>query len=165
MQPLPGLMQAAGSDSQCQAIADFFSHSSGTLQDEKKTGKPFRRRTAINLFVEMAARHLATKAAQAAASPFRKWVYNASGFNKYGLMHDDLLYETPDVKQALKRLPEDLLHQRSFRIVRAMQLSMTHDILPKEQWTKFEEDVKYLQPYIDEVRREREEREEWESNN
>ncbi|CAA9993108.1 unnamed protein product [Nesidiocoris tenuis] len=98
-------------------------------------------------------------------TPFRKWVYNASGFNKYGLMHDDLLYETPDVKQALKRLPEDLLHQRSFRIVRAMQLSMTHDILPKEQWTKFEEDVKYLQPYIDEVRREREEREEWESNN
>ncbi|KAH8406419.1 hypothetical protein KR009_004758, partial [Drosophila setifemur] len=34
-------------------------------------------------------------------------------------------------------------------------------ILPKEQWTKYEEDVKYLEPYLEEVQREREEREHW----
>uniref|UniRef100_A0A0A9XBC7 Cytochrome b-c1 complex subunit 7 n=1 Tax=Lygus hesperus TaxID=30085 RepID=A0A0A9XBC7_LYGHE len=99
------------------------------------------------------------------ATPFRKWVYNATGFNKYGLMHDDVLHENEDVKEALRRLPEDLLHARTFRIVRAMQLSMTHDLLPKEQWTKYEEDVRYLQPYLEEVKKEREERAEWDANN
>lgn len=54
-------------------------------------------------------------------------------------MHDDCLYEDDDVKEALRRLPEKLLNERNFRIVRAMQLQIQHDILPKDKWTKYEE--------------------------
>lgn len=77
-------------------------------------------------------------------------------------MHrDDVLYENEDVKEALRRLPKDLYDERHYRIIRALHLSMTKTILPKEQWTKYEEDFKYLEPYIKEVEKEREERTEW----
>lgn len=70
----------------------------------------------------------------------RKWAYNLSGFNKYGLYHDDVLdEEDQDVAEAVRRLPEDLRNGRTFRIVRALQLSLEHDILPKEEWTNFED--------------------------
>ena len=38
---------------------------------------------------------------------------------------------------------------------------MMHQILPKDPWTKYEEDKFYLEPYLKEVIRERKEREEW----
>ncbi|RMC15132.1 hypothetical protein DUI87_07314 [Hirundo rustica rustica] len=69
----------------------------------------------------------------------RKWYYNAAGFNKLGLMRDDTLHEDDDVKEALKRLPEDLYNARVFRIKRALDLSLKHQILPKDQWVKYEE--------------------------
>ncbi|XP_071441042.1 cytochrome b-c1 complex subunit 7-like [Hetaerina americana] len=94
----------------------------------------------------------------------RRWAYNLSGFNKYGLHHDDCLDETEDVKEALRRLPLKVLDERNFRIQRALQLSLTKDILPKEEWTKFEQDNRYLQPYLEEVKKEREEREQWNKN-
>lgn len=56
-----------------------------------------------------------------------------------GLKHDDCLYETPDVEEALKRLPKKLLDERNFRQIRAMQLCTTKSILPRDQWTKYEE--------------------------
>ncbi|XP_037549685.1 cytochrome b-c1 complex subunit 7 [Nematolebias whitei] len=87
--------------------------------------------------------------------------YNLCGFNKLGLMYNDTFYEDQDVKEALKRLPEDVYNERLFRITRAMHLSMKHRILPKEEWTKYEKEVLYLEPYLDEVIRERKEREEW----
>ncbi|XP_048364253.1 cytochrome b-c1 complex subunit 7 [Sphaerodactylus townsendi] len=92
---------------------------------------------------------------------FRKWYYNAAGFNKLGLMRDDTLYEDEDVKEALKRLPEDMYYERLFRIKRAIDLTMRQQILPKEQWVKYEEDKYYLEPYLKEVIRERREKEEW----
>lgn len=96
----------------------------------------------------------------------QKFLYNAAGFNQYGLLRDDLLDEdNPDVKEALRRLPEDIRDERSFRIVRAMQLDTTKDILPKEQWTKLENDVLYLTPIVEEVAREREEKERWNADN
>lgn len=95
---------------------------------------------------------------------FRKWCYNISGFNQYGLWRDDLLYEDQDVKEALRRLPQEIKDQRNFRIIRAMQLDCNKRILPKEEWTTYEEDVRYLQPYVDEVIKEREEREAWEAS-
>ncbi|XP_006130634.1 cytochrome b-c1 complex subunit 7 isoform X2 [Pelodiscus sinensis] len=76
-------------------------------------------------------------------------------------MRDDTLYEDDDVKAALKRLPEKMYNERLFRIKRALDLSMKHQILPKDQWMKYEEDHKYLEPYLKEVIRERLEREEW----
>ncbi|XP_010575383.1 PREDICTED: cytochrome b-c1 complex subunit 7 isoform X2 [Haliaeetus leucocephalus] len=78
-----------------------------------------------------------------------------------GLMRDDTLYEDDDVKEALKRLPEHLYNERIFRIKRALDLSLKHQILPKDQWVKYEEDKHYLEPYLKEVIRERLEREAW----
>ncbi|XP_046383089.1 cytochrome b-c1 complex subunit 7-like [Ischnura elegans] len=94
----------------------------------------------------------------------RKWAYNLSGFNKYGLHYDDCIDENEDVKEALRRLPQKVVDERNFRIQRALHLSLTKDILPKDQWTKFEEDNRYLKPYLEEVEREREEREQWNKN-
>uniref|UniRef100_A0A2K5QW73 Cytochrome b-c1 complex subunit 7 n=1 Tax=Cebus imitator TaxID=2715852 RepID=A0A2K5QW73_CEBIM len=54
-------------------------------------------------------------------------------------MRDDTIYEDEDVKEAIRRLPENLYNDRMFRIKRALDLSMKHQILPKEQWTKYEE--------------------------
>jgi len=54
-------------------------------------------------------------------------------------MRDDTLYEDDDVKEALKRLPEHLYNERIFRIKRALDLSLKHQILPKDQWVKYEE--------------------------
>uniref|UniRef100_A0A8C5N2K6 Cytochrome b-c1 complex subunit 7 n=1 Tax=Leptobrachium leishanense TaxID=445787 RepID=A0A8C5N2K6_9ANUR len=90
-----------------------------------------------------------------------KWYYNIAGFNKLGLMRDDTIYEDDDVKEAVRRLPENLYNDRMFRIKRALDLNISQGILPKQQWTKYEEDVQYLSPYLKEVIRERKEKEAW----
>ncbi|KAI2550768.1 ubiquinol-cytochrome c reductase binding protein [Homo sapiens] len=54
-------------------------------------------------------------------------------------MRDDTIYEDEDVKEAIRRLPENLYNDRMFRIKRALDLNLKHQILPKEQWTKYEE--------------------------
>ncbi|XP_011061610.1 PREDICTED: cytochrome b-c1 complex subunit 7-like [Acromyrmex echinatior] len=97
---------------------------------------------------------------------FRKWYYNACGFNQLGLMKNDLINDQlhSDVAEALRRLPQEILDQRNFRIIRALQLSACHRVLPKEQWTKFEEDIEYLKPYLDEVEKENEEKARWEES-
>ncbi|KAG8005211.1 Cytochrome b-c1 complex subunit 7, partial [Nibea albiflora] len=82
-------------------------------------------------------------------------------FSVSGLMRDDTIYENDDVKEALRRLPENHYNNRMFRMKRALDLSMKQQILPKDQWTKYEEDVHYLAPYLEEVIRERKEKEEW----
>merc|ERR1712212_376252 len=110
-------------------------------------------------FVNMASR--APAASGRLLLSFRKWYYNAAGFNKMGLMRDDCLNEDADVKEAIRRLPENVYNDRIFRIKRALDLSMKSAILPSNQWTKYEEDVHYLEPYLEEVIRERKEREEW----
>nr|XP_037850859.1 cytochrome b-c1 complex subunit 7-like [Chlorocebus sabaeus] len=91
----------------------------------------------------------------------KKWYYNAAGFNKLRLMRDDTIYEDENVKQAIRSLPENLYNDRKFHIKRALDLTMKHQILPKEQWTKYEEENFYLELYLKEVIRERKEREEW----
>ncbi|XP_047378785.1 cytochrome b-c1 complex subunit 7-like [Sciurus carolinensis] len=90
----------------------------------------------------------------------RKWY--AAGFNKLGLMRDDTIYEDEDVQEATRRLPENLHNDRMFLIRRARDLTMRQQILPKEQWTKYEEDKFYLELYLKEAVQERKEREEWE---
>ena len=91
----------------------------------------------------------------------RRWAYNASGFNKLGLLHDDCLYEEDDVKEAIRRLPERVQDERTFRLQRAMQLSMTHQILPKEEWPTYDTDVRYLKELLAEVRLEDREKADW----
>ncbi|XP_049885969.1 cytochrome b-c1 complex subunit 7-like [Pectinophora gossypiella] len=107
---------------------------------------------------------MAFRATPVVRSAMRKWAYNLAGFNRYGLRRDDTLYdEDQDVKVALRRLPKHVLDERTYRQLRALQLSIQKDTLPKDQWTKYEEDTLYLTPIVDQVRREREEREAWES--
>lgn len=55
------------------------------------------------------------------------------------MQRDDTIYEDSDVREALRRLPENQYNERVFRIKRALDLSMKQQILPKEMWTKFEE--------------------------
>lgn len=69
--------------------------------------------------------------------------FNLSYFPIIGLMRDDTIHVDEDVEEAIRRLPENLYNDRVFRIKRALDLSMRHQILPKEQWTKYEE-VKQL---------------------
>lgn len=81
-----------------------------------------------------------------------------------GLLRDDCLYETEDVTEALRRIPSHVVDERNFRMVRAMQLSLQKTILPKEEWTKYEEDKLYLSPVVEAVKKERLEREQWEKD-
>ncbi|CAL4130384.1 unnamed protein product [Meganyctiphanes norvegica] len=94
----------------------------------------------------------------------KRWAYRASGFNQYGLYHDDVLHVDNDVKEALSRLPQRVVDDRHWRMQVAFQLSVQKSILPKDQWVTYEEDRekgRYLQPYLQEVIQEKEEREEW----
>jgi len=79
-----------------------------------------------------------------------------------GLRKGDLLNEDdPDVMEAIKRLPSEEFNLRQFRVKRALDLSMKHQILPKDQWTTKEEDTMYLQPYLDLIKKEKLERQMW----
>merc|ERR1711915_865043 len=94
----------------------------------------------------------------------KRFAFRWSGFNQLGLYHDDCLYENDDVKEALRRIPQTTKDDRNYRMQRAIHLSLTKSILPKDQWVSFEEDRekgRYLQPFLTEVIKERMEREEW----
>ncbi|MCJ1444646.1 MAG: Cytochrome b-c1 complex subunit 7 [Stictis urceolatum] len=92
--------------------------------------------------------------------PLSEWYKNAAGYRQMGLKIDDLIPEENDTVQlALKRLPPDEAYNRVFRIRRAMQLSLSHQLLPKEQQTKPEEDDLYLTPIIKAIEAEKKERE------
>ncbi len=58
-----------------------------------------------------------------------------------GLRREDLYDEEwyPEVKEAIRRLPEDEKNMRMYRLVRAIDLSGKHAVLPRDQWTKPEE--------------------------
>ncbi len=99
--------------------------------------------------------------------PNRNWLakihmQTISGrLRKYGLRYDDLydpMYDL-DIKEALNRLPREIVDARNQRLKRAMDLSMKHDYLPKElqaQQTPFRS---YLQEMLTLVKKERAERE------
>ncbi|KAH7636428.1 cytochrome b-c1 complex subunit 7 [Dermatophagoides farinae] len=96
---------------------------------------------------------------------FRKFYYGLQGYNKYGLYYDDF-YDYTDAAhlEAVRRLPPDLYDQHTYRLVRASQLEITKQFLPKEQWPSYEEDMdkgRFLTPYLDEVMKEKKEKEEW----
>ncbi|KAF2809312.1 uncharacterized protein BDZ99DRAFT_463159 [Mytilinidion resinicola] len=96
--------------------------------------------------------------------PLANWYANASGYRKLGLRADDLIPEENDtVLLALKRLPPKEAYDRVFRMRRAFQLSLSHQLLPKEEHTKPEEDVPYLTPLIQEIEAELKEREDLEA--
>eukprot|EP01147_Barroeca_monosierra_P009130 gene9130-1429_t len=91
-----------------------------------------------------------------------RWARSASGYRKYGLFAEDLIREEiPGVKEALSRLPQAEQDERYFRLKRAMQLSMQHKYLPKEQWTTDETEKQYLSPILRQVRQELNEKQEF----
>ncbi|CAI9293338.1 unnamed protein product [Lactuca saligna] len=80
---------------------------------------------------------------------------------KYGLRYDDLFdpMECLDIKEAMRRLPREIIDARNQRILRAMDLSMKHEYLPKDlqaQQTPFRS---YLTDMLALVKRENVERE------
>ncbi|PWW78957.1 14 kDa subunit of cytochrome bd ubiquinol oxidase [Tuber magnatum] len=97
-------------------------------------------------------------------APIAETYNDLAGYRKLGLVRDDLIAEENEVVQeALKRLPPKVAYDRVYRLRRAVQCSLAHTILPKEEHTKPERDISYLMPYIEEIERERKERAELDS--
>ncbi len=70
------------------------------------------------------------------------------------MFYEDLFIETPQVREALRRLPDDLMQARLRRMKTASQCYATQTELPPHEWVTEEQDVLYLSPYVKEVERE-----------
>jgi len=91
--------------------------------------------------------------------PIAHWYANAAGYRRLGLRADDLIPEENDTVQlALKRLPPKEAYDRVFRLRRAFQCSLAHQLLPVSEQTQPEEDKPYLTPIIEEIEAENKER-------
>ncbi|GAA5805306.1 hypothetical protein HPULCUR_010821 [Helicostylum pulchrum] len=94
--------------------------------------------------------------------PVSKAYAGAAGYRQIGLRYDDLVAEESElVQEALRRLEiadPHAIYDRAYRIRVAQQCSLSHQLLPKDQWVSATEDIRYLQPYIDEVAAETAER-------
>ncbi|VDP05727.1 unnamed protein product [Soboliphyme baturini] len=55
------------------------------------------------------------------------------------MWHDTYSESKYVVEEAIRRLPPQEYDARAFRLMRAMQLALKHEYLPKDQWTKYEE--------------------------
>ncbi|CAN7125562.1 cytochrome b-c1 complex subunit 7-2 [Brassica rapa] len=80
---------------------------------------------------------------------------------EYGLRYDDLydpMYDL-DIKEALNRLPREVVDARNQRLKRAMDLSMKHEYLPDDLQAVQTPFRSYLQEMLALVKRERAERE------
>jgi len=96
--------------------------------------------------------------------PLADYYANISGYRQLGLRYDDIIIEeNSTVQEALRRLSPEESDLRNVRIRNAYQLSLTHHILPKEKWTKPEDDIRFLFPIIEQVSVEEAEREAFEA--
>ncbi|XP_057960179.1 cytochrome b-c1 complex subunit 7 [Malania oleifera] len=85
----------------------------------------------------------------------------ARRLRQYGLRYDDLydpMYDL-DIKEALSRLPREIVDARNQRLKRAMDLSLKHKYLPEDLQAMQTPFRSYLQEMLALVKREREERE------
>ncbi|KAL0698108.1 hypothetical protein Bca4012_054230 [Brassica carinata] len=80
---------------------------------------------------------------------------------RYGLRYDDTYdqYYHMDIKEALNRLPREVVDARNQRLKRAMDLSMKHEYLPEDLQALQTPFRSYLQEMLALVERERKERE------
>ena len=67
--------------------------------------------------------------------------------------------ETPEVEEAIRRLPTGEQIERQNRLKVAFDLSVKQELLPKDKWITPNEDKPYLRPILKEVLEERKERE------
>lgn len=85
-----------------------------------------------------------------------------------GLYVEDTYDDIPVVREALNRLEvcqPDVFDLRNQRINRAYDLNYRKETLPKEQWTQYDKDIRYLTPYMAEVQREWDEKADFNRNN
>jgi len=88
-------------------------------------------------------------------APLASSYLELAGHRRIGLRYDDLIEEENDiVQEALRRLSPQEQYRRAYRIRIAQQCGVTHTELPREQWTKPEEDIPYLKPIVDQVKAE-----------
>ncbi|KAH7845712.1 hypothetical protein Vadar_005100 [Vaccinium darrowii] len=80
---------------------------------------------------------------------------------RYGLRYDDTYdpYYDLDVKEALNRLPREVVDARNQRLKRAIDLSMKHEYLPEDLQAMQTPFRYYLQDMLALVKRENAERE------
>ncbi|XP_044471248.1 cytochrome b-c1 complex subunit 7-2, mitochondrial-like [Mangifera indica] len=80
---------------------------------------------------------------------------------KYGLRYDDLYdhHYDMDIKEALNRLPKEIVDARHQRLKRAMDLSMKHEYLPEDLQAMQTPFRSYLQEMLALVKKEKAERE------
>ncbi|EMF08300.1 ubiquinol-cytochrome c reductase complex 14 kDa protein [Sphaerulina musiva SO2202] len=96
--------------------------------------------------------------------PLSQWYFDNAGYRKLGLRADDLIpEESPEAQLALKRLSPKEAYDRVFRMRRAFQCSLAHQLLPKHEWTKPEDDYPYLSPIMKAIEMEATEREDLEN--
>uniref|UniRef100_A0A6M2EYH5 Cytochrome b-c1 complex subunit 7 n=1 Tax=Populus davidiana TaxID=266767 RepID=A0A6M2EYH5_9ROSI len=104
---------------------------------------------------------------QSLIDPRKNWLAKqhmktlSSRLRRYGLRYDDLYdpyYET-DIKEALNRLPREIVDARNQRLKRAMDLSMKHEYLPEDLQAMQTPFRSYLQEMLTLVKKERAERE------
>ena len=61
-----------------------------------------------------------------------KLLYDGQRLAAHGLLYEDVMIETADVKLALKRMPKELMVAREQRLKRAMMLDTQQKTLPPE---------------------------------
>ncbi|RIA93014.1 cytochrome b-c1 complex subunit 7 [Glomus cerebriforme] len=84
--------------------------------------------------------------------PVANWYTNIAGYRQLGMRYDDIIAEeSTTVEEALRRIPQHEYDQRTLRIRQAYQLSTRNELLPREKWTKPEDDTRYLYPYVEQV--------------
>ncbi|OMH84243.1 Cytochrome b-c1 complex subunit 7 [Zancudomyces culisetae] len=104
------------------------------------------------------------KTFRAVLKPFAPLWVKASGYRRLGLRYDDIVIEeSPEAQEAMRRLDDDVMQARIYRMKRAFQLDSTMQELPKDQWTKPSEDKEYFLPVIEQVRAEVAERKKFDS--
>ncbi|GAA5823914.1 hypothetical protein JCM3770_000338 [Rhodotorula araucariae] len=87
-----------------------------------------------------------------ALKPLADKYANLAAYRGFGLRYDDLVIEeSASVQKALGRLSERDAYDRAFRLRTASMCAIAHEELPKAQWVKPSEDVRYLKPIIQEV--------------
>lgn len=69
----------------------------------------------------------------------------------------------PLVQEAMSRLTEKEIFDRTFRMKRATELSFRHEELPLELQPRGESDVRYLRKHMVQILRENEEQKKYES--
>ncbi|CAI2175409.1 7975_t:CDS:2 [Funneliformis geosporum] len=97
---------------------------------------------------------------KALLKPVANWYTNIAGYRQLGLRYDDVIAEeSTTVQEALRRVPREEYDQRTLRLRNAFQLSLRNEILPRDKWIKPVEDIRYLEPYVEQVAFEEAERE------